>query len=239
MVAMSSKRQWFSLVKQSSAAAVAAVALLGQTETAEAQARFGDRGQLAIAGENLFTLGTERYGHTVVNTEASETINRFGFLYSQCGASPRCPQVSGHYFIIPSLSIGGAIGYESRGGSQTAAGPNGALTTNLPDESSFLVLPQVGYAFMFGQVVGFWLRGGIGYFHQGSTNASDSYWLLSGNGDLVVSPFQHFAFYVGPQFDLSFTGSQTNTGPNGVQQSTDASFRDFGLGVGLIGYVDL
>jgi hypothetical protein len=245
---MTTKQQWFSLFKRSTVvlgAAGAAAAAFGAFErAAEAQSRFGEKGQLAITADNLFRLGTERYGDTEVNGDTSTTVNRFGFLYSQCGASPRCPQIGGHYFIIPSLSLGASIGYESRGGSRTRPQNqnNVIVTEDLPDTSSFVFIPQVGYAMMFGQVVGFWLRGGLGYYHDGSSQPnqdSHSYWFLKGNADLVVSPFQHFAFFVGPQFDLSFTGSRTETNNQGVQSSWNASYRDFGLGLGLMGYVDL
>jgi hypothetical protein len=245
---MTTKQQWFSLVKQSAIAVgalgAAAAAFLAREGTAEAQARFGDKGTLAITADNLFRLGTERYGDTEVNGDASTTVNRIGLLYSQCGASPRCPQVGGHYFIIPSLSLGGSIGYESRGSSHThPQGQNNVIvTTDLPDQSSFVFIPQVGYAMMFGQVVGFWLRGGLGYYHDGSSQPdteAHSYWFLKGNADLVVSPFPNFAFFAGPQFDLSFTGSRTQTNPQGAQTSWNASYRDFGLGIGLMGYVNL
>ncbi len=241
---MIAKQQWISLVKRSVvtlvATGAATGAFLAREDDAQAQARFGDKGQLAITAENLFSLATERYGDTVVNADTSVTVNRFGFLYSQCGPSPRCAQVGGHYFIIPSLSLGATIGYESRGGSSTAG--NGSVTNTSPDESTFVFLPKIGYTFMFGQVVGIWLRGGPGYFHEGRTRnatSTHSYWLLSGDADLVVSPFQHFAFFVGPQFDLSFSGSRTDTNNQGAQTSWDASYRDFGVGVGLLGYVDL
>jgi hypothetical protein len=243
---MPTKQQSFSLVKRSlitlGAAGAAAGVFLAREGDAQAQARFGEKGQLAITGENLFSLGTERYGDSFVNGDGSVTVNRFGFLYSQCGLSPRCPQIGGYYFVIPSLSIGGTIGYESRGGSTSRPMGNGVIVTqNLADESSFVFNPKVGYALMFGQVVGLWLRGGLGFFHGGSSdpnNHTHTYWYLSGDADLVVSPFQHFAFYAGPQFDLSFAGNRTDYGPP-ANQSWSNSFRDFGVGFGLIGYVGL
>jgi len=55
----------------------------------------------------------------------------------------------------------------------------------------------------------------------------------------VVSPFPHFGFYAGPQANLSFAGTHSRTQGNGVELSWGASFRSLGLGLGLIGYVDL
>jgi hypothetical protein len=251
---MTTKQQWFSMVRSSlvalGTAGAAAGAFLAREADAQAQARFGDKGQLAITGENLFSLSSERFGDSLLNNvETSTTVNRFGFLFSRCGAadggslpSPRCTQVGGHYFIIPSLSIGATLGYESRGGTQTGPVGQAIVTRDLRDESSFAFLPKVGYALMFSQVVGFWFRGGPGYFHDGSSQngeQSHSYWLLSGDALFVVSPFQHFAFYVGPGFDFSFSGTRTETNQMGVKTSWGASYRDFGVGLGLIGYVDL
>jgi hypothetical protein len=247
---MSTKQQWFSLFRRSTvvlgAASAAAGALLAFESSAEAQSRFGDKGTLAITADNLFRLGTERFGDTQVNGDTSTTVNRVGFLYTHCGdvPSPRCPQIGGHYFIIPSLSLGANLGYESRGGSHTRPqGPNGVLvTTDSPDQSALVFIPQVGYAMMFGAVVGFWLRGGLGYFHDGSSQPgteAHSYWFLKGNADLVITPFPNFAINVGPQFDLGFSGSRTETNNQGVQTSWNASYRDFGLGVGIMGFIGL
>jgi len=245
---MTTKHQWFSLVRRSllglGCAGAAATALLAHEADAHAQGRFGDKGQLAITAENLFEFGTERYGQSdVAIGETSTTVNRLGFLFSHCGPSPRCPQVGGYYFVIPSLSIGATLGYESRGGTTTTTRVNGmTVSVTPPNDSTFVFIPKVGYALMLGQVVGFWFRGGLGYFYEGGSGAgqdSSSYWFLSGDADLVVSPFHNFAFYAGPQFDLSFTGSHTQPAPMNSRVSIDASFRDFGLGLGLIGYVDL
>src|SRR4051812_5214142 len=205
---MTTKHQWFSLVRRSllalGCAGAAATALLAGETDANAQERFGDKGQLAITAENLFSFGTERYGETDVGVESSVTVNRLGFLFGHCGGSPRCPQVGASYFIIPSLSIGATLGYESRSGSATAIRNGITVTANTADNSTFVFIPKVGYALMLGQVVGFWFRGGPGYFYEGSSQpgtTAHSYWILSGDADLVVSPFQHWAFYAGPQFD--------------------------------------
>src|SRR4029079_4563082 len=87
MGCMTTKQQWFSSVKRTlvgvGALGAAMGAFLARESTAEAQARFGDKGQLAITGENLFRFGTERYGENVANLDESTTVNRFGFLYSE------------------------------------------------------------------------------------------------------------------------------------------------------------
>src|SRR5262245_32431155 len=105
------------VLKSLAAVGAAALTFWVSERTSSAQTRFGDKGQLAITGENLFTFSSERQAESTPIGEVSETSNRFGFLYTQGSPTPRGPQVGGHFFIIPSLSIGATLGYESRGGS--------------------------------------------------------------------------------------------------------------------------
>jgi hypothetical protein len=225
----------------------------GEAE-AQAQTRFGDRGQLAITAENLFTLSSARTAEAgspfgdVVNTS-----NRFGLLLSNDPnpLSVRAPQIGGHYFIIPNLSIGGTIGYDSWGGNTTSA-PNGVgatVTVSRGDASTFVFMPKVGYSLMLGDTMGFWFRGGPGFFHYGENGADTrfkdgiTFWLLSLEALFVVTPVQHLGFFVGPQADISFAGSHTVTtgGPGGaiVEGSQSISYRAIGIGAGLMGYFDL
>ena len=228
-------------------ASVAGLTFLFCGRDASAQTRFGDKGQLAITGENLFAFSSERSGESFPDGEHSVNNTRFGFLYSQGSPTPRGPQVGGHYFVIPSLSIGATLGYESRGGSRTdPQGMRGIITRDLDSSSTFVFVPKVGYALMFNNIIGFWFRGGLGFFRIGTTDATNSmikdsntYWMLSLDAFFVVSPVQHFGFYVGPQADLSFAGSHSTTEGNGITTSQSASYRSLGLGLGLIGYVDL
>jgi len=218
------------------------------TETpAFAQAQqFGDRGQLVITAENLMGISVERIGWDVANnTETSTTNNRFGLLYSRSTGSLRAPWIGGHYFVIPNLSIGATIGFETQGGSQTSTQGGTTVTTDRDNSSAFVFLPKVGYALMFNNMVGFWFRGGPGVAHYGTSNPNTSrsdawnFWFLSLDALLVVTPVQYFAFYAGPQLNLSFTGSYSQTNNNGSTVSWDASYRSFSIDAGIIGYFNL
>jgi hypothetical protein len=223
------------------------VACVGLEQSASAQARFGDKGQLAITAENLFSFSSDRAAQSFPDGDHSVTNSRFGFLYSQGAPTPRGPQVGGHYFIIPSLSLGATLGYEARGGSFTQpVGNRGLVTQDLDSTSTFVFMPKVGYALMLTDVLGFWFRGGPGFFRVGTTDAidtrvkdSDTFWLLSLDAYFVWSPVQHLGFYVGPQADISFAGSHSHTDDNLVETSRNASYRSIGLGLGIIGYIDL
>jgi hypothetical protein len=227
---------------------VAMVLSLAGEKDANAQARqFGDQGQLVITAENLFGFSLERYGTSGDNdSESSQTYTQFGLFYRGVHHSPRAPWVGGHYFVIPNLSIGATLGFQTAGG--TITGDTGSGTTVTRDMASsfgFIFLPKVGYALMLNNMLGFWFRGGPGIVTSSTSGPDDNdrssantYWLLSLDANFVVTPVQYIGFYAGPQFNMSFTGSESST-RNNVTTSVDASFRSFSLDAGLFGYFDL
>jgi hypothetical protein len=237
------------------AAGVASFAFLAREGEALAQSSgFGSPGQLLLTAENLFAFSTERRAEAFPTGDAVDTTNRLGLLYSDrqdSFLSPHGPQVGGAYFFAPSMSIGGTIGYESRGGSnQPVPQPPLAPVTNSKDSTStFIFIPRFGYALSMTPALSFYFRGGLGVYHTGITNAVDSrisdsytYWLLALDALLVITPVQHFGFYVGPQADISFAGSHSRSGlqmGQVVEGSQNISFRDIGIGAGLLGYFDL
>jgi hypothetical protein len=173
------------------------------------------------------------------------------------------PRLSFDYFVIDGLTLGGSLGYISLGGTQsvtkfnTPAGP-AALPPDHDHTSvtGFAFAPRVGYAYMFNDVIGIWPRGGFTYFHYSSEtkqyngqNAVDhtdkeSFGGLDLNLEamLVISPVRHFAFVVGPVFDLGLTGgvdiSRDPPDPNNTLPAPDISVKhtNFGLTSGLLGY---
>ena len=161
--------------------------------------------------------------HLDANHRSRSTSPTGSILISdrQDSFSPHIPQVGAHFFVIPSLSIGGTIGFESRGGSVTRPpNPNGVVNAAQPkqDAATFVFMPKVGYALMLSNTLGFWFRGGIGFFRLGASDPIDSrqkesisYWIFSVDALFVVAPVQHFGFYVGPQADISFAGSHSIT----------------------------
>jgi hypothetical protein len=220
------------------------------------QGRFGDARQMAITAENLFGLSTETVTQHDLPpapfADRTDTSTRIGFLFgSHEGATvPSGIRVGVHYFIIPSLSLGGTLGFESRGGSMTrrVAVPQGVgiATVSKQSDTAFVFLPKVGYALMFSDVLGFWFRGGLGYANDTShpdqvapAHDSLSFWLASAEALFVVAPVPHFGFYVGPGAELSFIGSFDSTDDQGLTTSYSASYRRFAIDTGLIGYFGL
>jgi hypothetical protein len=257
ILGMTGKRQSNSLVRSSlftvATAGIATFAFLAREGDAHAQTRFGDKGQLVLTAENLFALSTERRAEAFTTGDDIDVTNRFGILYSDRldSVSPHGPQVGAAYFFAPSMSIGGTIGYESRGGSHTPppTPPLASVTRNKDDFSTFIFIPRFGYALSLTSALGFYFRGGLGIYRVGVSDAVDSrvkdaytFWLLALDALFVVTPVQHFGFYVGPQADISFAGSHSfsRVQMGGVvEQSNNMSLRDIGIGAGLLGYFDL
>jgi hypothetical protein len=225
----------------------ALLAVVGEKAAFAQAQQFGDHGQLVITAENLFGFSTERSGYdTAAGTEYSQTDNQFGLLYrSTIAPTARGPWVGAHYFVIPNLSIGATLGFQTAGGSVTRNMGNTTITTDQESRFAFILLPKVGYALMFNNTLGFWFRGGPGFARASSSNPDNdggnasSMWFLSLDALFVVTPVQYFGFYVGPQGNISFAGSRSSTTPNGVTTSVDASFRSFSIDAGIFGYFNL
>jgi len=229
---------------------VAAVLVLAGEKTALAQqpgAHFGNQGQLAITAENLFGFTMERVGtEGPNNTENSGTATNFGLFHRT--TVYRGPWVGGHYFVIPSLSIGATIGLLSEGGSATSTNSSGTtITQDTPSRFTFVAIPKVGYALMLTDMLGFWFRGGPGLFTSTRSGPDDDdasvnqqFWFLSVDALFVIAPVRNFGFFVGPQANFSFAGSQSTTNNNtGTTVSWDSNFRSFSIDAGMYGAFDL
>jgi len=131
------------------------------------------------------------------------------------------PRFAFDYLFIDHLSIGGSLGYASVDGDQS------------PDYSTFLISPRVGYAYAFGKVVGIWPRAGFTYH---STSIDDGFdekgFALSLECPFTFSPATHFAFHIGPSFDVDMFGSRD---PSPIDKG-DRTYRAFGINAGLLGW---
>lgn len=225
------------------------VAALCLPRGAQAQERFGDKGQFAITAEDLMGFYSETETVHPDTGNVSNTSTRFSFLFNtraDGAATFASPKLGLHYFIIPSLSLGGTLGFESRSGDVTTQIRGVSTTTDKPSSTTFVFLPKVGYALMLNDILGFWFRGGPGVAVDSShPNNNDlpkvntTFWLLSLDALFVVTPLPHVGFYVGPGFDFSFAGSAsttTNVGGGTQTTSVDTSYTRFSLGFGMLAY---
>jgi hypothetical protein len=199
-----------------------------------------------IGERKTFVFGADRvlgYTSSKITTDpegpAGETSVRRGnlALFSQQDVvSPFTnPRFAFDYFLTDGLSLGGTIGYWSQSGEVETG-----TERDLPDPHLFTIAPRVGYAVMFGRVLGIWPRAGLTFFTGESSlgasglNAEAEVSGLGMNLDLpfVIVPAPHFAILVGPGLDLTLTGQ--------AEQGTlehDLTIFDLGLHVGFVGYL--
>jgi hypothetical protein len=158
-------------------------------------------------------------------------------------------RVGVHFFILPSLSVGGTIGYESRSSNDTHEDTPGTWTHDSPSESSFVFVPKAGYALMLTPAYGFWFRAGVGHrvdtqvARFGEDKYKDSAWFVTGDILFVAAPIPHLGFYVGPTGDIGFLGWHSEDHPeppgalpNSRDWSVKESYNRLGATVGLIGH---
>jgi hypothetical protein len=232
-------------IRELTAGALSAVTLLALTGTAGAQTPFGAKGTLAITGENLAGYHAEKRKYdNEAGDEYQTQRGGLGLLFTTGGA-----RVGVHYFLLPQFSVGGAVGYDLRTGSNTIEDGDGTYTTDLAKEHTLVVATRAGYALMFTDVVGFWFRGGPGVEHQVRRAAqwndqdkdTDTVWLASLDVFFVVAPVPHFGFYVGPQGDISFAGkhkeARLDNATNEVNEwHNPERYSRLGASMGLIGF---
>jgi hypothetical protein len=218
------------------AAPVLAASLL-LAQNAAAAPVFSEAGSFAVGVEDVtgYYSRTLKYDNEQ-NLSREYSQNRLGIALVN-GAV----HVGIHYFLIPHLSLGGFVGYESAPSSVTMADPPGTYTTDQPTENHLILAPRVGYALMFTEQIGLWFRGGIGYQRDkyglgGDNYARDSLGVLSADILFAWSPVPHLAIVVGPTGDISFTGSHYEHRPNGRDWSNDASMHRLAVTSGLYGY---
>lgn len=197
-----------------------------------------------LTAENLFGFSLERVGRDLPNdSESSTTVTNFGLFHRT--TIYRGPWVGAHYFVIPNLSIGATLGFVATGGSNTSTQRGTSVTTDLDSGFTFIVLPKVGYYLALTNMLGFWFRGGPGFWRTSTSDADNdsgtaqSFWFLSVDALFTVTPVNYFGFYVGPQGNFSFAGSYSSTNTMGATTSWDATYRSFSIDAGMFGYFDL
>lgn len=207
-------------------AAVAAGAAVWLVAASAAAQQFTDRGTMAFSAERLmgiqYSHRSEQVGPIEYDTQGATTVS---FAWKgQANYSPfDAPRFAFDYFVIDRLSVGGSIGV-----SNISLSPGGSGT-------EFEFAPRVGYGVMFGSVVGIWPRGGFTYHSAsarvGGFGAGENGFALTLECPFPIIPFQHFAFEVGPTFDIDLFGSHDN-GPN-----NNLHYYSFGLQVGVFGWM--
>jgi len=202
----------------------ALVVLLGCSATRLAAAQeLGRKGDAVFSAERLMGItGTHVSGESGGRDyDEDRTSLSFAWRGSPSSSPFDVPRLAFDYFAIDHLSIGGSLGYSS-----TAPDEGG-------DASAFLLAARVGYVYAFGRVVGIWPRGGFSYHSLNIDNGFDENGFgLTLECPFTFSPAAHWAFSVGPSFDVDLFGERD---PSPVS-AEDRKYRMFGLQAGVLGW---
>jgi hypothetical protein len=197
---------------------------------------FGNKGDAAFGAERLMGVHSDHVfedGAAPGDPGTNYDVTTFGLgWFGHAAATPfDLPRITFDYFIADHWSLGGALAYQTTDVTVNDGKGNGVRTAS---SAEFLFSPRVGYAYMFGRVVGIWPRAGITYHSETVTNDNNiNGFALGAEVQFVFVPVQHFAILLGPSLDLDFTG---RTKP--VQSSDrDHGYRSIGLQVGLLGWI--
>lgn len=200
---------------------------LGLATPALASAQeLGTKGDVVFSVDRLMGIsGTHEAGENMpghVQYHDDWTSLSIGWRGSPSLSPFDMPRFAFDYLVIDHLSVGGSLGYAS-------------LDANRQNDISlFEISPRVGYVYAFGRVVGIWPRGGFTYHSSSVNNAFDENGLaLTLECPFTFAPVPHFAFHVGPTFDIDMFGSRS---PNGADKG-DRTFRAFGLNAGILGWL--
>ena len=217
-------------MRKTVAAMIGAAAMFG-AGPALAQQTFGPQGTAAFSGDRLFGFYTGSEEVEFPGGDAETDYTTFGFAWQgPYHPSPfTVPRLGFDYFVIDSLSIGGSIAYASY--EVDPPGPPGEQ-----DGSAFIFAPRVGYVWMFGDVVGFWLRGGFTYHSynaEGIFAGDENGFAFTADPMLVITPTAHFGFVVGPVIDFTISGERDYGPPGG---DLDVNYANFGIAMGPMGW---
>lgn len=192
---------------------------------------------LAIGVENVtgYNATTRKY-NDVNNVEITDSTTQLSLLLKS-GA-----RIGVHYFIVPQISLGGSLGYESFSGSVTQPDAGGSYSQDKQTNSMFLLHFKAGYLLPLSNTAGFWFRAGPGVnrtgIHPGVFTPgviTETFWTVGLDVLFVYAPVPVVGFFAGPTGDLSFVGrhSEDNFGPAN-DFSHSGSYRRLGVDLGIM-----
>lgn len=196
------------------------------TDEESSKQAFGSAGDFSISFERLVGYARTSWIFKRTGEDEKGTVDHVGGLISPGGGlvSFSAPRVAFDYFVSRGLSLGGSFGYGANSGDD-------AQKIRL-----ITLAPRIGYALMFGDVVGIWPR--LGPTYQLMLSEPENSWLLAGTAELplVLVAGQHAAFQLGPRLDWAFLGErdpEKTAESDGKKNTLTAMEYGFSAGVSL------
>jgi len=206
---------------------------------------FGSPVHVGVSAERMFGFATSTATSKQADgTESSTTRTGVGLLDQFPTSVYQLPRIGVDVVVVAGLTVGAALTYWTASWSETSGGQS----QDGPTLQALVVNPRVGYALMFGSVVGIWPRLGFTY---SSLQSSQTAWTgggtvtekdtttasaLSAEALLLLAPVDHLAFTVGPVLDVGLGGSDKTEVPGMPTSSHDVTTSSFGIQAGVLGY---
>lgn len=219
-------------------------ALLANPAAAQEVDNIGNAGQFVIGAERITgvffdKVKTEPEG----GGEYTDSTTSIAVLGNAGADSPSSAARLGFdYLVTDGLSVGGSFVIFSQSSERE---PEEGDSTDGPSLTSIYLNPRVGYAYAIDDTFAIWPRAGIAFTSFSGNEAEvggEEGAELSGNsfqltleGNVVISPFEHFAIIGGPFLDLGLSGSAESE-QNGRTAEADQKYTSFGLALGIAGY---
>lgn len=234
------------------AATVAALSLTSTARAEEGQGthRFGNPGFI-VSADRLLPLLSYQSIKTTDNGN-SDTQSRFSIAlmnngpYGVFGSFYNLPRLGFDWVPIQNLTLGGAawLYTDLQSTDSKSAGGGSSKSTDQPKVTYWGVAPRVGYIIPMGDKLSFWPRAGVEYHNVtssdiGQGSGSITQFAIEAEALLVISPWNHFGFTVGPTVDIPVSGEQTSTtttGTTSVSTRVDSAMFQVGLSAGMLGH---
>jgi opacity protein-like surface antigen len=218
--------------------------------------RFGSRG-IIVSAERLIPLTSYESVKTTQSDGSSETKSdlSLGLLsnapYTAFGTFYNLPRIAFDWIPVHNLTLGGAIWLYTELTASDSRSPAGSSSTSTdqPKVTYWGFAPRVGYVVPLSDVLSLWPRIGVEYHNvsassvNGSVSPSVDQFAIDTEVMLVISPWNHFGFTVGPTIDIPVTGKSTSaaatgTGTTGTATATnfDSTMFQVGVSAGMLGH---
>ena len=217
----------------------------------EGKHRFGSPGFIISADRLLPLLSYESVKTTQGDGSTdSQSHLSIALLNGSFGSTfYNLPRLGFDWLPIENLTVGGVTWlYTQLSASETLTPANGPSKSNDQGKVTYWgIAPRVGYIFPINHMLSAWPRAGIEYHNastssvNGSGTATTTQLSALGEVQLVISPWNHFGFTVGPTIDVPISGkttiqSPTGTGGGTTSTSVDSAMFQVGLSAGMLGH---
>ncbi len=220
---------------------VTAMAMSSRASAEEGQGehRFGNPGFI-VSADRLLPLvsyqSTELTQNGVSDTQSRLSIALMNNApFETYTTFYNLPRLAFDWLPVQNLTLGGAVWLYA---DLQATNSTGGKNTDQPKLTYWGIAPRVGYVIPMSDKLSFWPRAGVEYNNVSSSDGSLSVtqFAVDLEAMLVISPWNHFGFTVGPTADIPITGKQTLSAGGGGSTSVDSSMLQVGLTAGMLGH---